>query len=88
VIKESYHPNAYLQAIRNVASGLAARTQILVVLDQQASSARSIAEVTSKSYNVVFHHLQLLEKDGTVRRIGKKPYSWILTGLGQKRLVG
>ena len=86
-IKKVYHPNAYLQRIRNVKNGLMARTKILAVLDQRVSDARAIAKETSQSYNVVIHHLRLLEADGTVNRKGRKPYSWALTGIGQKRLV-
>jgi hypothetical protein len=33
------------------------------------------------------HHLRLLESEGTVNRKGKRPYIWLLTGLGQKRLI-
>ncbi|MCW4046267.1 MAG: hypothetical protein NWE99_01705 [Candidatus Bathyarchaeota archaeon] len=39
------------------------------------------------SYNVVMHHLRLLQHEGTVIRRGDRPYVWMLTGLGQKRLV-
>lgn len=69
-------------------SGLAARTKILAVLDQKGSDARTIAGITSQSYKVVIRHLHLLETNGTVTRRGKKPYFWMLTGFGQKRLVG
>jgi len=45
-----------------------------------------MAEEATLSYKVVIHHLHLLEVEGTVRRTGKKPFSWSLTGLGQTRL--
>jgi len=64
-----------------------ARTLILDVLDQQVCNARTISKETSQSYSVVLHHLQLLRAEGTVSRRGKKPYTWMSTGLGQKRLV-
>jgi predicted transcriptional regulator len=70
-----------------VKSGLTARTKILNALDNRASDATAITRETSQSYNVVIHHLRLLETEGTVDRRGKKPYVWALTGLGQKRLV-
>jgi len=35
----------------------------------------------------VMHHLHLLENEGTVSRKGKRPYIWLLTGLGQKLLL-
>jgi hypothetical protein len=39
-------------------------------------------------YNVVVHHLHLLEAERVVVREGdKKPYIWQLTGVGQQRLV-
>lgn len=68
-------------------SGLLARTKILNFLDKQAANAGVIGHETSMSYNAVMHHLRLLEAEDIVRRVGKKPFSWLLTGLGQKRLV-
>ena len=68
-------------------SGLKARTKILNVLETQVSAAAAIAEGESLSYGVVMHHLRLLENEGTVNRKGKRPYLWVLTGLGQKRLI-
>lgn len=87
-IKESYHPNAYLQSVRNVKNGLAARTLILTSLEKRVADANAIAIDTSQSYEAVLHHLRLLEAEGTVMRRGKRPYSWVLTGFGQKRLIG
>ena len=73
--------------MKNVKSGLKARTKTLNVLETHASTATSIAKETSLSYGVILHHLRLLENDGTVYRKGKRPYVWLLTGLGQKRLI-
>ena len=87
MLKESYHPKAYLQQIRNVRSGLFARTKILDVLDRGLFDIKTVSKTTSQSYNVILHHLWLLEEEGTVTRTGKKPRSWVLTGMGQKRLV-
>jgi predicted transcriptional regulator len=86
-IKESYHPNAYLQHVKGVKAGLIARTKILNLLDNQTTDATTIAQSVAMSYVAVMHHLWLLEAEGTVRRVGKRPFSWLLTGLGQKRLV-
>jgi DNA-binding transcriptional ArsR family regulator len=86
-INEPFHPNAYLQRIKNVRNGLRARTRILVVLEKRSSGAAGIAKGTSLSYSVVMHHLRLLKNEGTVDRKGSRPYVWVLTGLGQKRLV-
>jgi len=76
-----------LHHVKNVKSGLKARTIILNVLENQALDAVSIATEKSLSYGVVMHHLHLLENEGTVNRKGKRPYIWLLTGLGQKRLI-
>jgi predicted transcriptional regulator len=73
--------------VKNVKNGLKARTRILNALEQRASSAASVAKEKSLSYGVVMHHLRLLENEGTVNRKGKRPYFWLLTGLGQKRLI-
>jgi DNA-binding HxlR family transcriptional regulator len=86
-IKEVYHPNAYLQRIKNVKSGLKARTMILNALDKGPSEAAALTKETGRSYRVVMHHLRLLEIEGIINRKGKSRYSWSLTGMGQKRLV-
>ena len=86
-IKENYHPNAYLQHVRNVRSGLRTRTKLLSSLEVQPNSAGNLAVKESTSYEVVMHHLRLLEVEGTVSRKGKRPWVWTTTGLGQKRLT-
>jgi hypothetical protein len=80
------HPNAYLKNTRNVRCGLVARTKILVLLEEQNSSASKIAKQTALSYGVVVYHLKLLKNEGTVGRKGLKRFVWLATGLGQKRL--
>jgi predicted transcriptional regulator len=67
-------------------SGITSRTRILRVLEKRVSTATAIAIETGQSYDAVFHHLRLLEAEGTVKRMGKKPYAWTITGLGQKQL--
>jgi predicted ArsR family transcriptional regulator len=86
-IKEAFHPNAYLHRVKNVKNGLKARTKILDVLEKRLSDAASLAREIGLSYGAVIHHLRLLENEGTVNRKGKRPYFWLPTGLGQKRLV-
>jgi hypothetical protein len=81
------HPNACLKNIRNVKSGLAARSKILSLLDNGGFSASRIAKETALSYGVVRHHLGLLEKESVVKRSGSKRFVWVSTGLGQKRLA-
>jgi DNA-binding transcriptional ArsR family regulator len=76
-----------LERVKNVKSGLKARTKILTALEKRSSDAAAMAKEKSLSYGVVMHHLRLLEKEGIVNRKGKRPYFWVLTGLGQKRLV-
>jgi predicted ArsR family transcriptional regulator len=85
-IREIWHPNAYLKNIRNVHSGLSARTKILVLLDREPFSASKIAEESRLHYNVVMYHLRLLKNEGTVERRGSRRYVWLSTGMGQKRL--
>ena len=85
-IKETMHPNAYLKNIRNVRSGLVARTKILALLERQGFNASKIAKESALSYGVVMYHLKLLKNEGTVERKGNRRYVWLATGLGQKRL--
>jgi predicted transcriptional regulator len=87
MLKEAYHPNAYLANLRNISLGLRARTKILNALERSSGDAKTIAEKASVRYGVVMHHLKLLQSEGIVRREGGKPSVWTLTGAGQKRLV-
>jgi len=80
------HPNAYLKQIRNVHSGLAARTKILVLLELQGFVACKLAKESGLTYGVVIYHLKLLKNEGTIERKGNKQYIWLVTGFGQKRL--
>ncbi|MBS7647613.1 MAG: winged helix-turn-helix domain-containing protein [Candidatus Bathyarchaeia archaeon] len=84
--KERYHPNAYLREFRNVKTGLKARTAILDFLEKTSASTREISKTTGLPYNVVLHHLKLLEIKGIVQRKNSRPATWTLTGFGQKRL--
>jgi predicted transcriptional regulator len=86
-LREHYHPNAYLQRIKNVKSGLEARTRLLSVLEKQPAKTRKLGFSTALSYSTVTYHLRHLEKEAAVVRKGKKPCVWHLTGLGQKRLL-
>jgi len=87
MLKESYHPNAYLADLRNVILGLRARTRILNALENAPSDAKTIASRAELHYGVTLHHLKLLQLGGIVRRGGERPAVWVLTGAGQKRLV-
>ena len=87
MLKEAYHPNAYLSNIKNIKLGLRARTRVLNVLDKMTADAKNIANETGLHYGVVVHHLRLLENEGIVEKKHSKPHIWSLTGLGQKRLV-
>lgn len=86
MVKEVYHPNAYLVDFRNVKPGLRARTRVLNALEKISGHAKTVAEQTGLNYGVVMHHLKLLEARGLVQRKGRRPSIWTLTGLGQKRL--
>jgi DNA-binding transcriptional ArsR family regulator len=83
----AYHPKAYLSNIRNIKLGLRARTRILNILDKGSFDAKTIVAETGMHYGVVVHHLKLLGAEGIVERKQSKPYIWVLTGFGQKRLV-
>jgi len=69
--------------------GLSARTRILQVLEKQEFNVKGIVGLSGLHYNVVVHHLRLLEAERVVVRKGeKRPFVWELTGVGQQRLVG
>jgi len=86
-LKASFHPKAFLSQKRNVKLGLTARTRIIQTLEKTASNIRSIANTTGMNYNIVRHHLRLLEVERVVTRKGNRPFLWELTGAGQQRLV-
>ena len=87
MFREAYHPNAYLSNIKNNRLGLRARTRILNVLERISVDAKTITKEAEMHYGVVMHHLRLLEAEAIVERKVGKPHIWVLTGLGQKRLV-
>jgi len=87
MLKEAYHPKAFLSLKRNVRTGLTVRTRIVLVLEKGSSKTKSIAEKTELSYRVVLHHLRLLEAEKILMRKGKRPYLWELTGAGQQKLT-
>ena len=82
-----FHQNAYLQKVRNVRCGLAARTKILLILDSQYCSVGELVHKTGLSCNVVRYHLRLLRREGIVGHKGDRRYVWLSTGVGQTRLV-
>ncbi|HVP26387.1 MAG TPA: ArsR family transcriptional regulator [Candidatus Bathyarchaeia archaeon] len=88
MLREKYHPNAFLSNIKNIKRGLKARTSVLTALEKGSADASTIAKGVELHYNVVMHHLKLLMNEGIVVRKGSKPHVWTLTGMGQKRLVG
>ena len=88
MFKIRYNPNAYLANRRNVRLGLVARTRILDVIEKKESTIKEVRQATGLKFAVVLYHLKLLEEETVVQRKGgKKPYSWMLTGVGQRRLV-
>ncbi|MEM2939365.1 MAG: winged helix-turn-helix domain-containing protein [Candidatus Bathyarchaeia archaeon] len=86
MLREEYHPNAYLTDFRNVKLGLKTRTIILEFLERAPAETKLISKETGLPHNVVLHHLKLLEARGIVQRKSGRPSIWALTGLGQKRL--
>jgi predicted transcriptional regulator len=87
MVKEIFHPNAYLSNIKNVKRGLRARTKILNALEKTSGDAKAIGKEAALPYGVAMHHLKLLGKEGIVHRKDSKPCVWAITGIGQKRLV-
>lgn len=86
MLKEAYHPNAFLSNIKNIRLGLQARTRILNALDKRPLDTKTLSNEAGMHYQAVLHHLRLLEAEGIVERKQSKPHVWALTGLGQKRL--
>lgn len=87
-MKQVFHPRAFLSRKRNVRLGLTARTKILQALEKRESDVKGIMALSQLKYNVVVHHLRLLEAEKVVvKKADKKPYVWQLTGVGQQRLV-
>jgi predicted transcriptional regulator len=87
MLKQTYHPNAYLANLRNIRRGLRARTKVLNALEKGSGDAKTVAQEAALHYSVVMHHLKLLQSERIVRRAVGKPSVWTLTGAGQKRLV-
>jgi predicted ArsR family transcriptional regulator len=87
MVKDVWHPNAYLSGVRNVKLGLRARTLILNTLEKRSMNAKTIANDADLHYGVVMHHLKLLEVDEIVRRKRGRSHMWMLTGVGQRRLL-
>ena len=85
--KERYHPNAYLERRRNVTKGLKARTKVLELMDRtNALTIKEVSILAVRSYSSSLHHLRLLEEEEILKREGKRPYKWKITGKGQKSL--
>ncbi|MBK5190195.1 MAG: hypothetical protein JJE19_01670 [Methanosarcinales archaeon] len=85
--RKKYHPDAYLERKRNVIRGLKARTKILEVMGRaNALTIKEVSGLAVLSYSTSRHHLRLLEDEQIVKRKGKRPYKWKITGKGQKRL--
>lgn len=76
-------------------SGLKARTKIIKMMENvdtetgagKETTARMISQFLNLSYRASLHHLHLLEEEKIVKRSGKRPYKWALTGKGQKGVV-
>jgi len=88
MVKEVFHPNAYLSRVKNVARGLAARTKVLNALEKTSGDGKAVGAEAGLSYSVAMHHLKLLAQNGIVDHSGRRPCTWSLTGKGQRRLLG
>jgi hypothetical protein len=59
-----------------------------MVLEQQTSETRVVVSSSGLNHRVVVYHLRLLETEHVVlRKGGKRPFAWELTGVGQQRLT-
>jgi len=87
MVKEIYHPNAYLSHVKNVSRGLKARTKILNSLEKGSGDAQTVATQSELTYGVAIHHLKLLAADGIVDHRNQRPRIWSISGKGQKRLI-
>ena len=87
MLREAYHPNAYLENVKNIKLGLTARTKLLNVLEKFSNDAGTLAKEAEITYGVAMHHLKLLRAENIVDRKQSRPYIWTLTGMGQKRLI-
>lgn len=76
-----------MQQVKNVKAGLRSRTKIINRLEVNSNTAIILTNITSMSYSAILHHLRLLEREGLVKRTGKRPFNWQITGIGQKQLV-
>ncbi|MGQ9544095.1 MAG: winged helix-turn-helix domain-containing protein [Candidatus Bathyarchaeia archaeon] len=81
------HPKAYLPNRRNMERGLISRTKILESIEVKAGCISEISESTGLSYASVTYHLRMLRAEGIVEPIGKRPFLWKLTSLGQQKLL-
>jgi len=86
MFRGSYHAKAFLTHKRNVGRGLTARTKIISSLEEDSTTASILSEKTGSSYSSVLYHLHSMEDEHVVAREGRKPYTWKLTGIGQKTL--
>ena len=80
-------PQSYLMFIRNVRPGLKARTRIITSLRKRAMPARELVAETGLSYRSVLSHLNAMRRGRVVRKEGRRPYSWSLTGYGQQAVL-
>jgi len=88
MLKASFHPKAFLKHKQNKRSGLAARSRILSVLENQSRDIKGIMMETGLKYAIILYHLHLLEAEKIIaRKSNKKPNIWELTGVGQKQLT-
>jgi predicted transcriptional regulator len=87
MIRDYYHPKALLSKIKNVKKGLITRTKIVSTLDLLQCTVKIINEKTGIHYSSILHHLHLMENENIIKRNDKKPYIWVLTGIGQKKLT-
>jgi predicted transcriptional regulator len=86
MFRQPYHPNAFLTSKRNIHPGLVARTKIIILLETNVATTKTISQKTGLSPSGVLYHLHLLETETILRHKGGRSYVWQLTGVGQQTL--
>ncbi len=78
------NPKAYLTRVKNVRSGLEARSKLVEALSARGLTTQELCKAVNMRPGKARYHLQNMVKDGVVkkRRSGRR-IIWELTGTGQ-----
>jgi len=84
--EETFNPNAYIPSMKNMKSGLKARTLILNSLTKSPLQLKDLRLKTGLTSSSINYHLKILEKHRLIRKkhVSKRKVVVEQTGLGQK----